>query len=67
MSHYDYVASKQVRDTPFYALIMAAMMRADTVNSAKLRTVFPEVWDECEARYNAPGGILPTDNREASQ
>lgn len=69
MSHYDYVASRQIgaTDPPFYAIIMAAIRKADTFNSARLRSAFPEVWDEYEARYNAPGGILPTDNREASQ
>lgn len=63
MSLYDYRASAEIgaTDPPFYALIMAAMHRADTVNSALLRAAFPDVWDECAARYNAPGGVLASD------
>lgn len=62
-SHYDYCAARTILrdDPPFYALIMAAMQRADTINAAKLRVAFPDVWAECEARYNAPGGLLPGD------
>jgi hypothetical protein len=48
---------------PFYALIMAAMRQADTPNAEKLRAVFPEVWGELDARYNAPGGRLPEIDR----
>lgn len=50
-------------DVPFYSLIMAAMRRADSMNAIALRTAFPEVWDELQARYNAPGGILPQEER----
>jgi hypothetical protein len=42
----------------FYALIAAAMRLADTDNTAKLREAFPDTWDELQARYNAPGGLL---------
>lgn len=61
MSFYDYHVSKGVglQDLPFYALIMAAMRQADTVNVGKLRAAWPDVWDELQARYNAPGGLLP--------
>lgn len=62
MSYYDYVMSKKV-DAPFYSLIMAAMIRANTNNQARLRLVFPEVWDELQARYNAPGGKLEGEMR----
>lgn len=58
MSHYDYVASREIEAYPFYAIIMAAMRRADPENLAKLRDSFPEVWEELQARYNAPGGHL---------
>jgi len=58
MSLYDYQASRQVSGMPFYALIMAAMRRADTENLAKLQAVWPDVWAELDARYNAPGGLL---------
>lgn len=58
--------AKQVRavtrgDPPFYGVVMLAMMRADTFNAAKLGAAWPEVWDECQARYDAPGAILDTD------
>ncbi|MCK9601697.1 MAG: hypothetical protein M0R06_21825 [Sphaerochaeta sp.] len=46
-------------DPPFYALIMAAMWKADTDNRATLMIAFPETWNECHARYDAPGGLLP--------
>lgn len=63
MSHYDYEASKKIResDPPFYALIMAAMSKADSMNAARLRIAFPAVHAEFQARYEAPGGILPSD------
>lgn len=61
MSAYDYLASFEISktDPPFYALIMAAMRRADTENLAQLRAAFPDTYTELEARYNAPGGLLP--------
>ena len=61
MSLYDYQVSRQISegDPPFYALIMAAMRKADTFNMAKLQRAFPAVYDEVSARYNAPGGMLP--------
>lgn len=63
MSLHDYRMSRQISatDPPFYALIMAAMRKADTQNTARLRSAFPEVYDEFAARYDAPGGVLPTD------
>jgi hypothetical protein len=61
MSLYDYEQSRKLNATaqPFYALIMAAMRQADTDNLTRLRSAFPDVWRELEARYNAPGGMLP--------
>ena len=61
MSLHDYNASKDIAlaNYPFYALIMAAMSQADTVNSEKLLRAFPQVHIELAARYNAPGGYLP--------
>lgn len=58
MSLYDYQVSQKLTDPPFYALIMAAMRKADDVNAAKLRYAWPEVWHELESRYHAPGGLL---------
>lgn len=61
MSLHSYRASRRLvqEDESFYALLMAAMRRADTTNQAKLRLIFPEVWEELQARYNAEGGLLP--------
>lgn len=66
MSLHEYCASQQISatDPPFYALIMAAMRKADTANLAKLRRAFPTTYAEVEARYNAPGAILPQDGVE---
>lgn len=61
MTWHDYQQSKTFADGDpwFTALIMAAMRKADHVNERKLRAAWPEVWDELQARYNAPGGYLP--------
>ena len=48
-------------DPPFYALIMAAMRKADTDNLAKLQAAWPDVWREFQSRYDAPLGVLPED------
>jgi hypothetical protein len=63
MSYHEYMVSREMTSTdpPFYALIMCAMRKADTTNAAKLRAAFPDVWNEFEARYNAPGGVLTDD------
>lgn len=72
MSFHEYTVSRELAaiDPPFYALIMAAMRKADTVNAAMLRVAFPEVWDEFHDRYHAPGGLLPseadTENRTST-
>jgi hypothetical protein len=63
MSLYDYRAGMDLAaaDPPFYSLIMAAMVRADMMNAARLRAAFPQTWIELDARYDAPGGVLPQD------
>lgn len=61
MSRYDYIMSRQFPDVPFYALIMAAMDKADDKNQILLRQGFPQVWEELQMRYNLPGGELPED------
>jgi hypothetical protein len=63
MSYHEYMISRKMTSTdpPFYALIMCAMRKADTTNAAKLRAAFPDVWNEFQARYNAPGGVLADD------
>lgn len=48
-------------DPPFYGVVMLAMQRADTFNLARLRASFEATYAELYARYNAPGGILPSD------
>lgn len=65
MSIFDYEQSQVIdleshrREWPFYAMVMACMRRADTDNAERLRRAFPEVRAELEARYRAPGGLLP--------
>lgn len=63
MSHYDYVCSARIAadDPPFYALVMAAMRKADSGNLDRLRGAFPDAWAELDQRYNSAGGYLPGD------
>ena len=63
MSLYDYQRSQALdqADETFHGLIMAAMRRADSENYRALRLQWPEVWDELQERYHAPGGRLPGD------
>lgn len=66
MSLFDYQASVEIvqhsGQSGFYALLMAAMRRADLENGRRLRAAFPEVWAELQARYNAPGGRIESDD-----
>lgn len=61
MSYHEYLAAKEIlaADPPFYALLMAAIHKADTDNSEKLKEAWPELWLETYQRYNAPGGLFP--------
>lgn len=59
MCLFDYRRSLAISNEPFYALIMAAMRVADSDNLAKLRTIFPGIYDELLLRRNAPAGYLP--------
>lgn len=63
MSVYDYerALALSAADEPFYGLVMAAMLRADTANAEKLRAAWPEVWAELAERYHAPGQVLIRD------
>jgi hypothetical protein len=54
MSLYDYQTSR---------LIMAALRKADSTNAAKLRAQWPDICDEMQARYDAPGGVLQEGER----
>ena len=60
MSYHEYVIGREVaaKDYPFYALIMAAMRKADDINTEKLKGMWPEVYAELQERYNAPGGLI---------
>ena len=66
MSHYDYEVSKHIagHDYPFYALMMALIRQADSDNIERIREMWPEVVAEFEQRFNAPGGILPSERLE---
>lgn len=65
MSLYDYKESQRIaaQDYPFAALIMAAMRKADTDNADALKAAFPDMWDDLQLRYSAPGGLLPGERR----
>ena len=60
MSLYDYEQSRNIelKRYPFYALIMAAMRQADSNNIALLQACWPEIFNELQERYSAPGGLL---------
>lgn len=64
MSRFDYEVAVTLRTagTPFYALVMAAVLKSDPHNQALLRAVFPDVVAELAAREEAPGGHLPGDD-----
>jgi hypothetical protein len=60
--HSFHQALKLVRaDIPFYALIAAGMMKADTDNLQRLKAAFPGFFEELQRRYNAELGVLPED------
>ncbi len=65
MSLSDYRRSLELSydNTPFGALIMAAIRKADSVNLTLLQVAFPEIWHELDERYNAPGGVIASDHR----
>lgn len=69
MSIYDYQISQQlsIEDPPFNALIMSAIRKADDGNLARLRGAFPELVNEFEARYYAPGGLLQGERQMATE
>ncbi|QDQ97955.1 hypothetical protein [Tomitella fengzijianii] len=52
-------------DEPFYALVMAAMRKADSRNAAALQAALPDTHAELSARYQAPGGLLPHERTNA--
>ena len=60
MSLYEYKESQRIaaQDFGFYALIMAAMRKADSGNMIKLQWAFPDTYVELQKRYDAPGGRI---------
>jgi len=66
MSYYDYKMSLElsIKDPPFAALIMAAMRKADTDNTYKLKSMWPEIYHELEKRYHTPGGLIDGEHAE---
>ena len=60
MSYHDYRLSQGIAaaDPSFDSLIMAAYRKADTRNAEKLKAAFPEIVQELQARYDAPGGYI---------
>ncbi len=52
------------QDVAFYALLTALLMRADSLNAARIRAAFADDADEIQRRYDAPGGVL-TEAEEA--
>lgn len=65
MSKRDYEISRDLAamDPPFYAIVMAAMRKADDTNMRKLAREWPGVYTELQQRYDAPGGYLPGETR----
>ena len=65
MTLFEYKEGQEIaaKDPPFYALIQAAMRKADTENVEMLKGCWPETFEELLARYNAPGGILPEEGK----
>ncbi len=63
MSYQTYRTAAKIaaEDYPFYALVQAAMRQADTDNQERLKNAFPDVWEDLQTRYNAPGGYLAGD------
>lgn len=66
MSLHEYRRAIELKraDEPFYALVMAAIMRADSDNVARFAEAFPETYYETLLRYNSPGGELGRDRAE---
>jgi len=65
MSRYNYEESKKIaaENYQFAAVIMAAVRQADSINFEKLKAAFPEICEELQARYDAPGGLLPGEHK----
>lgn len=69
MSMFDYRLSRKLLndDPPLSALIMAAMRKADPDNLSRLVLEWPEIYQELQERYEAPGGGLTKEEREIEE
>ena len=69
MSKSSYESAKKffLEADSFEAAIMAAVMKADTSNLAKLTLEWPAIVEEVHARYDAPGALLPHEIQEPGQ
>ena len=56
--------SQETGANEFYSLLQALMRKADTDNTALLKLAFPRQYKDLQDRYNAPGGVLPSDTRD---
>lgn len=69
MSYHEYEHALEMvkADRPFYGLIMAAYIRADSMNATRLRMMFPSECAEADARYYSRGGKLPGEHFTGDQ
>lgn len=64
MSYQDFMMALTLyaKDLSFEALIMAAMLQVEEGDrKERLIQTFPDIWNELQARTQAPGGKLPED------
>jgi hypothetical protein len=63
LDYFEWQAARALhrQDVPFYALIAAALWKADTYNANELRHAFPDTCALAQKRYDAPGGLLDSD------
>ena len=59
LSKFDYRASLHLEmgGAPFYAIIATAMRKADTLNLARLKHMWPQIWEDLQAWYDTPGAL----------
>lgn len=59
LSVFDYQESLriEIRGAPFYAVLAAAMRRADSENLERLRFMFPIIYTDLERWRNTPGAL----------
>jgi len=61
MSVRDYKRSMKLEHETPEALIMALIRKGDMAYADPVKKAFPSVLEELQARFRAPGGILPED------